>query len=193
MYKLRSCSDELSSIAFGCGGFSGPEKNGYSFGEFDHNEAEKAIVYAVENGINFFDTAPIYGFGNSETFVGSVFKKHKLREKVILATKFGLKWDNVRKVSIDNSPEFIDIDITNSLKRLQTDYIDIYLMHWSDSKTSHQTIVDKMELLINSGKIRKFGFCNTPWSEVKKFAKKKDFAALQGKVSLFEQSEEDYS
>src|SRR5471030_2600265 len=102
---------------------------GWMWGGTEEQESIKTIHKAFELGINMIDTAPVYGFGKSEEIVGKALKQHGHRENIILATKVGLEWKD-GKVSRNSSRQRIMQEIDDSLKRLQTDYIDIYQIHW---------------------------------------------------------------
>jgi len=95
----------------------------YGWGTVDHQQIEGAIRHAFELGVNFFDTADTYGLGRSEINMGEVL--HDVRSRVVLATKFGVRVENGHTF-YDNSPEYIEKALEGSLKRLRTDYIDLY-------------------------------------------------------------------
>jgi aryl-alcohol dehydrogenase-like predicted oxidoreductase len=100
------------------------------WGDVDDHETEAAVRHAYELGINFFDTAPAYGLGHSEVLLGKVLKP--VREHVILATKTGVEWNEQRQFSINVSKANIMREVDESLRRLNTDYIDLYQIHWPD-------------------------------------------------------------
>ena len=104
---------------------------GWMWGGTDEQESIKTIHQALDLGINMIDTAPVYGFGKSEEIVGKALQQYGRRENIILATKVGLEWKD-GKVFRNSSPQRIMQEIDDSLKRLQTDYIDIYQIHWPD-------------------------------------------------------------
>ena len=87
----------------------------------------------MEKGINLIDTAPAYGFGKSEEIIGKALKNFGDREKIIIATKAGLEWDENENIMRNSSKKRIFKEIDDSLRRLQLDYIDIYQVHWPDS------------------------------------------------------------
>lgn len=91
------------------------------------------LELAIESGVNFIDTAPIYGMGKSEAKLGEVLRG--ARKELIIATKCGLLWDDSKNVKVDISRDAIMYDIDKSLARLKTDYIDLYQIHWLDNKT----------------------------------------------------------
>ena len=116
--------------------FGGWEIGGFPFfSNIQENEAVKAVKSAYEAGINIIDTAPIYGFGHSEKLIGKAVKN--FRNKIVITTKCGLRWHEEKMSAIfkNASEESILQEIDLSLKRLQTDYIDLYLLHWYDTDT----------------------------------------------------------
>src|SRR5713101_5241960 len=104
---------------------------GWMWGGTDEQEAIRTIHSALDRGINLIDTAPVYGFGVSEEIVGKAIAKYGQRSRVIIATKVGLEWKD-GKVYRNSSRARIHKEINDSLRRLQTDYIDIYHIHWPD-------------------------------------------------------------
>src|SRR6267142_4058957 len=104
---------------------------GWMWGGTDEAESIATIQAAFEHGINVIDTAPVYGFGRSEEIVGKAIAEGRLRSEVAIATKAGLQWDG-GKVSRNASRARILQEVEESLRRLRTDYIDIYQVHWPD-------------------------------------------------------------
>jgi myo-inositol catabolism protein IolS len=142
----------FSRIGFGC------EQLGmYNWGDVDQNELKSAICEALESGINYFDTADVYGLGDSERNLG-VFLGSK-RKKIHVITKFGVRFNGKQRY-FDNSPKWINSAVEQSLKRLQTDYIDLYQLHFWDGITELDLILETLLRLKSSGKIRAFGFSN---------------------------------
>lgn len=130
---------------------------GYGWGIVHEDELIKAVAEAVDNGINFFDTADTYGLGQSERTLGKALGEK--RKNVIIATKFGVCVDGGKTV-YDNSPQYIRIALENSLKRLGTDYIDIYQIHYRDASTPIYDVVETLDSLKRKGYIRYFGISN---------------------------------
>jgi methylglyoxal reductase len=169
----------ISRIALGTWAIGGS-----NWGEYDEGEAVKAIETAIDNGINIIDTAPAYGDGHAERLIGKIIKGK--RDKIIVATKCGLDID---KNYINNlSPEFIDYELTQSLKRLQTDYIDMYQCHWPDPNTP---IGDTMEALMRfqeEGRIRYIGLANFSIDEIRESIGYAAITSVQPHYSLLERS-----
>ncbi len=146
----------FSRIGFGC------EQLGmYDWGDVDQNAIKMAIGEALESGINYFDTADVYGLGDSERNLG-VFLGNK-RKKIHIITKFGVRFKSKQRY-FDNSPKWINSAIEQSLKRLKTDYIDLYQLHFWDGITELDLILETLLRLRDSGKIRAFGFSNLAYS-----------------------------
>jgi len=106
---------------------------GWMWGGSDEGEAIKTIRTALDFGITLIDTAPAYGFGRSEELVGRAIAEHGGRERVLIATKVGLEW-RAGQVYRNASAERIQAEVRESLRRLRTDYIDIYQVHWPDPR-----------------------------------------------------------
>ena len=104
---------------------------GWMWGGTDEKESVRTIHVALDHGINLIDTAPIYGYGRSEQIVGEALRQQGGREKVVLATKVGLDW-TTGKIERNSTRQRILQEFQDSLRRLQTDYIDIYQVHWPD-------------------------------------------------------------
>ena len=148
---------------------------GWFWGGADEGEAIKAIETALDNGVTTIDTAPIYGMGHSENVVGNTIKGK--RDKVQILTKFGMRWDVTTgdfafdtndndgtpvKIYKFNGKQSVIEECERSLKRLQTDYIDLLQMHWPDSTTPIEETMEALQILKEQGKIRAGGVCNCP-------------------------------
>ncbi|MBT7895781.1 MAG: hypothetical protein HN564_02175 [Flavobacteriales bacterium] len=143
-----------AEFIYGC-----EQLGGYQWGDYDIKKVEQAIEKSISEGINEFDTADCYGLGMSETRLGKIIKSYN-REKVRINTKFGVRIDNSGTRCVDNSIEWMSSAIDQSLKRLNTDYIDLYLLHSWDKKTDLNIIFCKLEELRRDGKILKYGVSN---------------------------------
>lgn len=157
--KLGKTDLVVSEIGFGAWGIGGPAMAGnipIGWGKVDDNESKKAILKALERGINFFDTADFYGLGHSEKILGEVLKS-KWNE-VILATKVGHELLPDGKINLNYSKNYILDACEKSLKRLQRDYIDVYQLH--SARVEHLEkgkCIEAMEELKKQGKIRYWG------------------------------------
>ena len=161
---------KVSELAFGAWAIGG-----WQWGGADSKDAVNAIETAVDHGMTTIDTAAVYGFGLSEELVGKAIRGK--RDKVQILTKFGLTWGEKKGefffASQDNSGKDVDIykysskakvisDCDQSLKRLGTDFIDLYQIHWPDQTTPVSETMEAIEYLVKKGKIRAGAVCNYP-------------------------------
>lgn len=146
----------FTEIGLGTWAFSGVWK--YGWGSQDDNQSIATIHRSIELGINWIDVAPFYGFGHSEEIVGLAVADR--REDVFIATKCGLLCDNQGEIYHDCSPENIRKECEESLKRLKTDYIDLFQIHWPDPNIPVEKSWKEMVRLKESGKVRFIGVCN---------------------------------
>lgn len=154
----------------------------YGWGDVQEQELIDAVHSALDHGINFYDTADTYGLGTSERTLAKALGTR--RKDAVIATKFGVRVEN-RTTTYDNSPEWIQTACEESLKRLGTDYIDLYQVHYRDGKTDIGTVVDTLRYLQQQGKIRYFGLSNIKeeeLAELKPF--RGSFATIQNQYSL---------
>jgi len=167
--KIGNTDLELSVITFGAWA-----AGGWMWGSTDRNDAIKAIQASYDEGVTSIDTAPIYGQGDSEEIVGEALQGIS-RDKVQIITKYGMRWDlakgNFAMKSKDNNGKDIDVykyagresiikECEGSLRRLKTDYIDLYQIHWPESTTPIQETMETVTDLIKQGKVRHAGVCN---------------------------------
>jgi len=159
--KLGLTGLNVSKIGFGGAAISG-SSGGYSFGPISDRQAIALLEKAFEKGVNIFDTAPMYGFGNSEKLFGK-FVKEK-RDKVVISTKGGLGWHKsgqfTGRINHDNSPVNLIKMLDESLVRLKQDYIDIYFIHQPCGKHSLLSLLEELSRQVEKGKIKTLGICN---------------------------------
>ena len=158
---------------------------GWMWGGTDDKEAIATIHHALDKGINLIDTAPVYGFGHSEDIVGKAIKEYGNRDKIIIATKAGLYWEN-GKVFRDASKERIAKEIKDSLYRLQVDYIDLYQVHWPDPNTPISETAEALNKLLKEGTIRAIGVSNFTVEQMDTFRKIAPLHSDQPPFNLFE-------
>lgn len=181
--EFRTLGDselEMSVITFGAWA-----AGGWMWGGTEQGDAVKAIRAAYDQGVTSIDTAPIYGMGKSEEIVGEAIKGIP-RDKVQIVTKYGLRWDLAKGdfyfASKDNDGKEIDIykhaskesiieECENSLRRLGTDFIDLYQIHWHNNTTPIQESMEAVEQLIQEGKVRYAGVCNYTVEQMTEAAK----------------------
>jgi aryl-alcohol dehydrogenase-like predicted oxidoreductase len=159
---------------------------GWMWGGTDEAESIATIRAALAHGINTIDTAPVYGFGRSEEIVGKALTDG-LRQDVILATKVGLEWHD-GKITRNGSRDRIMREIDDSLRRLRTDGIDIYQVHWPDPKVPMQETAKAMLELYEQGTIRAIGASNFSVAQMEEFRKTALLHVLQPPYNLFERA-----
>jgi aryl-alcohol dehydrogenase-like predicted oxidoreductase len=184
MEKPGKIDTPMSAVGFGTWGISG------NWGGTNDKESIAAIHKAIDLGINLFDTAPVYGLGHSEEVLGKALKKK--RGQVIIASKCGIIWDDHKQVKKDLTGESLRKEINQVLTRLQTDYVDIWQIHWPDPNTP---IIETMNALMeikNSGKIRYIGVSNFSLALTKEAMKYGEVVSHQGLYNMLEQNPNRY-
>jgi aryl-alcohol dehydrogenase-like predicted oxidoreductase len=162
---------------------------GWMWGGTDETESISTIRAALDHGINVIDTAPVYGFGRSEEIVGKATAEGHLRDKVVIATKVGLEWKD-GKVFRNASRDRIMREVDDSLRRLRTDYIDIYQVHWPDPLVPIEETAAAMQMLFKQGKIRAIGVSNFSLEQMQRFRSVAALHVLQSPYNLFERETE---
>ena len=180
-YTIISGTDmKVSRIAQGTWAIGG-----WMWGGTDESESIRTIHAALDKGINLIDTAPVYGFGVSEEIVGKAIEQKGQREKVFIATKVGLEWNN-GSVSRNSSPGRIRKEVQDSLRRLRTDYIDIYQVHWPDLAVPIEETARTMQALLKEGLIRAIGVSNYSPEQMDRFMSVSKLHTVQPPYNLFE-------
>lgn len=157
-------------------------------GNTDLDESIYTIRSAVARGITLIDTAPVYGFGRSEEIVGMALGGG-LRDRAVIATKVGLEWRG-GKVWRNSSPARIRKEVEDSLRRLRTDYIDIYQVHWPDPLVPIQETAGALARLLKEGKIRAIGVSNYSPAQMDEFRRAAPIHSVQPPYNLFEREAE---
>ena len=158
---------------------------GWMWGGTDEKESIRTIHAALDQGINSLDTAPIYGQGRSEEIVGEALRQHGRRESVIVATKVGIDWTQGR-VERNSTRQRILQELEDSLRRLQTDYIDIYQVHWPDPVIPIEEVAQTLRELYEQRKIRAIGVSNYSPEEMARFEAIAPLHTIQPPYNLFE-------
>jgi len=184
--KIGDSELEVTVMGFGGWGIGGPP----FWQNAGDAESVRAVQTAFDLGINFFDTAPVYGFGRSERLIAKALRGK--RDRVILATKAGLRWDREALSAIrkDASAASIRFEIGESLRRLETDYIDLYQVHWPDTQTPFQETMETLMQLKGEGKIRYIGLSNFSTDQMEECRKHGEVVSLQSKYNLLEREME---
>lgn len=160
---------------------------GWMWGGADESDSIRTIHRALDLGINFIDTAPVYGFGQSEEIVGKALREHPEKERVIVATKCGLEWDaDQRQIRRNSSPDRIRQEVDDSLRRLGRERIDLYQIHWPDANTPFEDSMAALEQLRNAGKIRAIGLSNFDREQIRICQQATSVHSLQPPFNLFE-------
>jgi aryl-alcohol dehydrogenase-like predicted oxidoreductase len=180
--EIPGTSMRLSRIALGTWAIGG-----WMGGGSNENDAIRAIHTALERGINLIDTAPVYGFGRSEEIVGKALALGARRKRVFIATKVGLDWEDGKPLRNARKAKIIE-EADNSLRRLQTDVIDLYQVHWPDPHTPLAEVAEAMGELHRAGKIRAIGVSNFSPAQMKEFRKVVPLHAAQPRYNLFERA-----
>jgi aryl-alcohol dehydrogenase-like predicted oxidoreductase len=158
---------------------------GWMWGGTDEAESIATIRAAVEHGVDLIDTAPVYGFGRSEEIVGKALAAGNLRAHVRIATKVGLEWQNGR-VFRNASRVRLLREVDDSLRRLQTDHIDFYQVHWPDPLVAIEETAEAMRTLFEQGKIGAIGVSNFSVAQMELFRRIAPLHVLQPPYNLFE-------
>src|SRR5689334_1624494 len=181
--KLGKDGFEVSAIGLGCMGMS----FGYGPAE-DKNEMIKVSRAAVEQGVNFFDTAEVYGPYINEELVGEALEPYK--GKVVLATKFGFNIQNGKPVGVNSTPEQIRKAVEGSLKRLKIDAIDLLYQHRVDPSVPIEDVAGAVKDLIKEGKVKYFGLSEAGAQTIRKAHAVQPVSALQSEYSLWTRQHE---
>jgi aryl-alcohol dehydrogenase-like predicted oxidoreductase len=176
---IKNTNVHLSRIGLGTWAIGG-----WMWGGPDDNAASETIRRALDAGITLIDTAPAYGQGHSEEVVGQALVGR--RDRAIISTKVGLEWDAQGAVHRNASAKRIRTEIQDSLRRLRTDHVDVYHVHWPDPETPMEETAGAMRSLYEAGLIRAIGVSNFSPAQMDEFAKYAPLHALQPPYNLFE-------
>jgi aryl-alcohol dehydrogenase-like predicted oxidoreductase len=185
--RLGSTDLNLTTVGLGTWAMGGPWQFGW--GPQDDDEALGAIRKALDLGINWIDTAPVYGLGHSEELVGKVIKP--IKKKPIIATKCGLLWNEKKEKVPHLKRESIRKECHTSLKRLGVETIDLYQMHWPDPDEDVEEAWEEMAKLKDEGKVRYIGVCNFNVEQLERVRKSADVASAQPPYSMLHREPED--
>ena len=169
-------------VGFGTAGLSG-EGAGYGFGPISHDESIEIVREAINLGVRVFDSAPIYGFGMAERRLGAGLKN--IREKAYIITKTGVSWHSNKRVNMTNGADETRKMFEDSLRRLDTDYIDAVLIHWPDPKVDIRVPFEVLAKAKQNGQIRYLGLSNTNLEEIKKAEEIDSVDVLQNECNIF--------
>lgn len=182
--QIKGLNREVSRIGLGAWSIGG-----WMWGGTDEQDALRTIRTALDYGINLVDTAPVYGFGHSEEIVGRALEQYGKREDIIIATKVGLEWRG-DQVFRNSTKERVFTEVEDSLRRLRTDYIDIYQIHWPDPLVPIEQTAAAMYQLYKQGKIRAIGVSNYSLEQMNLFQQIAPIHTAQPPYNLFERGAE---
>jgi aryl-alcohol dehydrogenase-like predicted oxidoreductase len=192
--KLGRSNIEISAMGMGCWAIGGPfwaDETPLGWGEVDDDESIRAIHTCLDMGVNFFDTASVYGAGHSERILGQALQGR--RDQVVITTKFGpLIDENTRHVTGgDASPEAIRQSCEDSLRRLNIDYIDLFLFHFNDHPVREAAAVrDTLEALVQEEKIRTYGWSTDFADRAQFFAEGPNCSAIEVELNVIARNPE---
>ena len=169
---------EVSAIGFGCWEMGG------GYGSIEETEVIAAIHRAIDLGVNCFDTAEGYGMGKSEALLAKALGNH--RKDVIVVTKFGINYKNDRLRGRDSRCSMVHAAIDRSLKALNTDYVDVYLVHWPDRATPFDETMQALDEIVQQGKVRYVGLSNFKPDEIEKCMETRRVDVVQYGCNLFD-------
>lgn len=201
--RLGRSGIQISAMGLGCWAIGGPlwymdgnNRRPLSWGDVKDNRSIQAIRHALELGVNFFDTADAYGCGHSEQVLGQALEGH--RDDVVVATKFGSIFDEETKTWLGHdhpdgiiTPEFVRKACDASLKRLNTDYIDLYQFHWKEYDVNLAgDLIPVLEELVAEGKIRYYGWSTPYEGQARVFVEGPHCTAIQCNYNIIERNPE---
>ena len=182
--KLGQSGVDISVLGIGTNKVGG--HNYYK--DLSEQEGKDFVKEAISLGINFIDTADVYGHGRSEELIGEVLREISTpREEIILATKGGVEWQKDRK---NNKPAHLRQALEASLKRLNQDYVDLYYLHFPDDETPISESVGELKRLKEEGKIRAIGVSNLNLQQLTEATRETEIAALQSGYNMFDRKVE---
>ena len=184
--RLGRTDQQVSVIGFGGASISG-QGGGYGFGKITETQAMGLVEYSFANGINLFDTAPLYGKGLSERRLGKALKA--VRDKVFIISKCGITWKSSGRIDHHNDPDVCLKMLEQSLRDLQSDYIDLYMVHYPDPKVDIRYPVEVLAKAQLSGKIRFLGLCNTNQEELELAEQVVSIDVVQNEFHFFHSQE----
>lgn len=183
--QLKKTDIKISRMGLGTNAVGGHNL----YDDLNEENGKDFVRAAIDEGITFIDTADIYGKGRSEELVGEVLREVP-RDSIILATKGANEWFPDGTVELNNNPAYLRKAFENSLKRLQTDYVDLYYLHCPDGKTPIDDAISELVQLKEEGKIRAIGVSNMTLEQLKEANAHGDINALQMEYSMFNRSVE---
>lgn len=181
---LKKTDIRISTIGMGTNAVGGHNL----YADLDEDQGKEMILEALQQGITFFDTADAYGFGRSEELLGETLKGK--RSDVVIATKGAIERGSDGSTRINNRPEYLRSALEKSLQRLQTDYVDLYYIHFPDPDVPLAESVGELSRLKAEGKIGAIGISNVTIEQLKEANRHNDISALQSPYHMLDRSAE---
>lgn len=175
--RLGKSSLEVSRLGLG-----GCPLGGHGWGKVSDCDSVRAVQTALHTGITFFDTADVYGLGHSEKILSRALGQ--FRHEVVIATKFGVRWDDQGQIVKDISPAYLRQALEASLQRLDIDSIPLYYVHWPDGNTPVEAAIEELAKCRKEGKIQAIGVSNFSVDELRRASAITDIACIQLQLSL---------
>ncbi len=192
--KLGRSGIEVSALGLGCWAIGGEmynEEKSSGWGNIDDGQSIRAIHKALELEVNFLDTADVYGVGHSEKIIGKAIAGK--RDKVVISTKFGNFANEATRTlhGININPDYIERACDASLRRLATDYIDLYLLHvWEISISDIYSVCETLDGLVEKGKIRTYGWSTDLVGGAEIFSENKNCSAVEHELNILNDTPE---
>jgi aryl-alcohol dehydrogenase-like predicted oxidoreductase len=182
--KIGGADLQVSRIALGTWAIGG-----WMWGGTDEAESIRTIHAALDQGVTLIDTAPVYGFGHSEEIVGKALAQGGRRKNAVIATKVGLDWRDAQPFRNAGKARIMN-EVDDSLRRLRTEAIDLYQVHWPDPQTPIEETAEAMAALLKAGKIRAIGVSNFSPTQMDAFRTVAPLHTAQPPYNLFERDRE---
>lgn len=185
--QLGKDGPQVTSICFGCWSMGGGWR--YGWADIDDEESIPAVHKALDLGVNFFDNAAIYGLGHAEEVLAEALGGR--RQEVVIASKCGVRWfDDARGFHRNSLPAQIKRECEESLRRLRTDYIDLFQIHWPDDKVPYDESMRALLDLVEGGKVRYVGVCNYSVNQMRESIKAGRFTSSQPPYNMLRREAE---
>ncbi len=183
--KLGNSELQLTTVGLGTWAMGGDDW-AFGWGPQDDDASQKSVHEAIDSGVNWIDTAPVYGLGRSEEVVGAAIRDR--RDELIVATKCGRVWDDTRTIGKRLKRESVKVELENSLRRLGIEQIDLYQMHWPEPDEDIEEGWSAIVELIKEGKVRYGGVSNFNLSQLQRVHNIHPVTSLQPPYSMFRRS-----
>lgn len=187
MQTLKIPGTDITASRIGLGTWA---IGGWMWGGTDDEQSVRTIHAALDRGVTLIDTAPVYGFGHAEEIVGRALAEYGQRDKLVLATKVAMEWKDDESVVRNASAARIEKEVEDSLRRLRTDAIDLYQIHWPDPLVPMEETARAMGRLYRDGKIRAIGVSNFSTEQCDTFREVAPLHSVQPPLNLFEREAE---